>query len=150
VPPSGAGPAGGRRRKVGGVGGAGGLGVGVNQGGVVGGGRIRARGEASWEARGGKHGGGDGKGSATTTRGDVEGGWDAGTPAWPGMAPQEAVTATLRYRREVIRSLPSVLYVDDIAVGDAERGPEMSQYEVGGCNKSNPVDPSCLKARLVW
>ena len=52
---------------------------------------------------------------------------DSGTTAsdpWLGLDPTAAAAATLGYRREVIRVLPGCLYLDDTAVGDAERGDE--------------------------
>ena len=56
---------------------------------------------------------------------DVSG--DVWTPAadpWRGLDRAAAAAATLGYRREVIRALPRCLYLDDVAVGDAERGGE--------------------------
>ena len=56
---------------------------------------------------------------------DVSG--DVWTPAadpWRGLDRAAAAAATLGYRREVIRALPRCLYLDDVAVGDAERGDE--------------------------
>ena len=70
--------------------------------------------------REGGYGGNDAPGDAAAGAG-----WDAGCPAWSGLTLHEATAAALRYRRDVVRALPSVLYVDDIAVGDAERGPEV-------------------------
>jgi len=68
---------------------------------------------------------------------DVSG--DVWTPAadpWRGLDRAAAAAATLGYRREVIRALPRCLYLDDVAVGDAERGGE----EEGGAGPRTRPD----------
>ena len=41
----------------------------------------------------------------------------------------DGADVALSLRREIVSALPSVLYVDDVAVGAAERGPEMTAEE---------------------
>ena len=55
---------------------------------------------------------------------DPAGSGTTASDPWPGLDPTAAAAATLGYRREVIRVLPGCLYLDDTAVGDAERGDE--------------------------
>ena len=55
---------------------------------------------------------------------DSAGSGTTASDPWPGLDPTAAAAATLGYRREVIRVLPGCLYLDDTAVGDAERGDE--------------------------
>ena len=45
-------------------------------------------------------------------------------------AEESSDATTLRYRRAVVAAIPSVLYVDDIAVGDAERVVDVAPEEV--------------------
>ena len=55
---------------------------------------------------------------------DPAGSGTTASDPWPGLDPTAAAAATLGYRREVICVLPGCLYLDDTAVGDAERGDE--------------------------
>ena len=71
-------------------------------------------------ARGGESPGGESPG------GDV---WTPAADPWRGLDRAAAAAATLGYRREVIRALPRCLYLDDVAVGDAERGGEEERGE---------------------
>ena len=79
-------------------------------------------------ARGGESPGGESPG------GDV---WTPAADPWRGLDRAAAAAATLGYRREVIRALPRCLYLDDVAVGDAERGGE---EEEGGAGPRTRLD----------